>query len=231
MTTMASSTTMPMASTSPKSVSTLMEKPSSVKPRKVPITLTGTARIGINVARQLCRKRNTTRVTRSIASPSVFTTSLIDAVMNGVVSNGMAHPTPGGKLRSSSFIRATNAFRTSSWLAPDRRNTSIGVVGLPFSRPARSALRDTSSTVATSPTRIMAPLGSARTMTFSNSAGVRSRPSAVTGRVISVPGGAGSRPSAPAGLVAFCSRTAAWMSVTVRPSWAMRSGSRRIVMV
>ena len=65
MTTMASSTTMPIASTSANSVSTLMVNPSSRRPRNVPTTLTGTASIGMSVARQLCRKMNTTRVTRS----------------------------------------------------------------------------------------------------------------------------------------------------------------------
>ena len=88
-TTIASSTTMPIASTSANSVSTLMVKPSSRRPRNVPMTLTGTASIGISVARQLWRKMNTTSVTSSIASTSVITTSLIDAVTNGVVSNGI----------------------------------------------------------------------------------------------------------------------------------------------
>ena len=69
------------------------------------MTLTGTASIGISVARQLCRKMNTTSVTSSIASTSVVTTSLIEAVTNGVVSNGILYCTPGGKLRASSFIR------------------------------------------------------------------------------------------------------------------------------
>ena len=74
-TTMASSTTMPMASTRAKSVRTLMVKPRSNNPRKVPTTLTGTASMGISVARQLCRKMNTTSATRSSASPSVTITS------------------------------------------------------------------------------------------------------------------------------------------------------------
>jgi len=45
----------------------------------------GTARIGISVARQLCRKRNTTSVTSTKAMKSVFTTSFSDSVTNGVV--------------------------------------------------------------------------------------------------------------------------------------------------
>ena len=58
-----------------------------------------------------------------------------------------------------------------------------------------------------------------------NCSGVLSRPSVVTGSVSSVPGGAGSRPSRPAGFVAFCSRTAAATSLVVMPSCAIRSGS------
>ena len=91
MTTMASSTTMPIASTRPNNVSTLIDIPNASNPRNVPMTLTGTASIGISVARQLWRKRNTTSVTRIIASTSVIVTSWIDALTNGVVSNGNAH--------------------------------------------------------------------------------------------------------------------------------------------
>ena len=87
-TTMASSTTIPMASTRAKRVSTLIEKPMTSSPRNVPTTLTGTASIGMSVARQLCRKTNTTSATRIMASASVSTTSLFEAVTNGVVSKG-----------------------------------------------------------------------------------------------------------------------------------------------
>ena len=54
-TTIASSTTSPIASTRPKSESVLIENPSAGKNAKVPISETGTAIIGINVARQFCR--------------------------------------------------------------------------------------------------------------------------------------------------------------------------------
>ena len=54
---MASSTTMPMASTMPKSVSVLMVKPRACMPAKVPMMETGTARQGMSVARKFCRKR------------------------------------------------------------------------------------------------------------------------------------------------------------------------------
>ena len=48
-TTMASSTKMPMASTMPNMVSTLMEKPNTLITPKVPISATGTTRVGISV--------------------------------------------------------------------------------------------------------------------------------------------------------------------------------------
>ena len=56
-TTMASSTTMPIASTRPNSVSRLIEKPSASMPRKVPISETKIATVQMIVARKLCRKR------------------------------------------------------------------------------------------------------------------------------------------------------------------------------
>ena len=49
-TTMASSTTMPIASTRPSSESVLIEKPSSGKTAKAPISETGTVSVGISVA-------------------------------------------------------------------------------------------------------------------------------------------------------------------------------------
>ena len=56
-TTMASSTTSPIASTRPNSDSVLIEKPNSGNMMKVPISETGTASNGISVARQPCRNR------------------------------------------------------------------------------------------------------------------------------------------------------------------------------
>ena len=77
-TTMASSTTMPMASTSASRDTVLAEYPSTSSTAKVPIRLTGTAMIGISVARRLPRNRNTTTATRTKASSSVdFTSSMV----------------------------------------------------------------------------------------------------------------------------------------------------------
>ena len=103
-------------------------------------------------------------------------------------------------------------------------------VGWPFIRPIRSRFWEVSSTVPMSRTRTKEPSSRARTITSANCSAVVSRPSVVTGSVSWVPFGAGSRPSVPAGLVAFCSCTASRTSPTVMPSCAMRSGSSRIVM-
>ena len=56
-TTMASSTTMPMARINPSSVSIFSENPKSIITPKVPIREIGTATTGMIVARQLCRER------------------------------------------------------------------------------------------------------------------------------------------------------------------------------
>ena len=77
---------MPIASTMPNSVSVLIEKPSRYRPAKVPISDTGTASIGISVARQVCRKTKTTASTISAASTIVVSTSLIEAETKRVVS-------------------------------------------------------------------------------------------------------------------------------------------------
>src|SRR3972149_1621801 len=76
-TTIASSTTRPVASTMPKRVSVLIEKPSSFTKAKVPISETGIVAAGMSVARQSSRNRNITRITSAIAPPSVISTSRI----------------------------------------------------------------------------------------------------------------------------------------------------------
>src|SRR5215472_23241 len=85
---MASSTTMPIASTKPNIVSVLMEKPSNEKNAKVPMTETGIARIGINVDLQFCKKKNTTSVTNPNAISKVFTTSSIETFTTETDSKG-----------------------------------------------------------------------------------------------------------------------------------------------
>ena len=59
-TTIASSTTMPMASTSPNSVRLFREKPSAAMTANVPIKETGTSIIGRIMALQSCKNTSTT---------------------------------------------------------------------------------------------------------------------------------------------------------------------------
>jgi hypothetical protein len=85
-TTIASSTTMPIARTRPKSVSVLMEKPNRYSAANVPTTDTGTAISGMIDARQVCRNRMTTSTTSRMASISVWTTAWMESRTNTVVS-------------------------------------------------------------------------------------------------------------------------------------------------
>ena len=55
-TTIASSTTIPMTSTSPNIVSVFIEKPKSIIRKKVPMSETGITKVGMSAARQSCRK-------------------------------------------------------------------------------------------------------------------------------------------------------------------------------
>ena len=78
-TTIASSTTMPIASTRPKSDSVLSEKPDTSITANVPTSDTGTAMSGMIDARQVCRNSSTTTTTSAIASNSVITTARIES--------------------------------------------------------------------------------------------------------------------------------------------------------
>ena len=88
-TTIASSTTMPMASTRPKSVRRLIEKPSASMPVNVAIKATTMATVQMIVVRKLCRNRYTTSTTSTIASNNVLITSLIEARTKSLVSSEM----------------------------------------------------------------------------------------------------------------------------------------------
>ena len=83
-TTIASSTTIPIASTSPNNDRLLIENPSACITAKVPTSDTGTAASGITDARQVCRNTTTTSTTSSTASSNVVITALIDFFTNTV---------------------------------------------------------------------------------------------------------------------------------------------------
>ena len=100
---MASSTTMPIASTSASSEMVLAEKPSASSTAKVPIRLTGTAISGMSVARRLPRNRKTTITTSTKASISVWITSSIVSLDEGgrVVDDLVGAARRGSAARSS----------------------------------------------------------------------------------------------------------------------------------
>ena len=93
-TTMASSTTMPMARTRPNNDRALIENPHIHMPANVPTIDVGTARSGMIDARQVCRNRMTTSTTSAMASRSVCTTALIESAdeYRGVVDDAVIHP-------------------------------------------------------------------------------------------------------------------------------------------
>jgi hypothetical protein len=118
---MASSTTMPRASTSPNNVKRLIENPRRYIPAKVPMRETGTPTTGISVARQLCRKMKTTATTSKIAAAKVFSTSSMETSTKRVVLKGIRYSMPSGKRVCGLSIVSLTFLATSSALAPGWR--------------------------------------------------------------------------------------------------------------
>ncbi len=98
-------------------VSVLTENPSKRKTVKEPMMATGTASIGISVARQLSRNTKTTSNTSTTAMPMVICNSRKDASTNNVVSKGMEYLIPAGKLLETWRIVANTRCASSSALA------------------------------------------------------------------------------------------------------------------
>ena len=95
-TTMASSTTSPMASTSASSVSTLIEKPASAITPNAPTSETGITSTGMTVVRQSRRKPKMTSTTSASAMKTVLRTSSMEARMGSVLSKPMPSSMPSG---------------------------------------------------------------------------------------------------------------------------------------
>ena len=117
-TTIASSTTMPMARTNANSVTVLRDIPSARSTPKVPISETGIATTGIRVARRLPRNTKTTRTTSAKVSISVWITSLSELLTKPVVLNGMAYSTPSGNRPVRFSSSAITPSETASAFAP-----------------------------------------------------------------------------------------------------------------
>ena len=117
-TTMASSTTVPMASTSANSVRMFSEKPASMTMAKVPSSDTMTESDGIIVALKFCRKKNTTSTTRMIAIISVSTTLSIAAKRKSSDVIIVTNSSPAGIVFSMSSQTFVMRAFTSVALAP-----------------------------------------------------------------------------------------------------------------
>ena len=116
-TTIASSTTSPVASVIPNSVSELMEKSKSRMKAKVPISETGIVMAGMMVARQSCKNRKITRITMTMAAASVFSTSTMESCTTVVVSTATNPSSPGGNDFCSSASTALQRVSTLMALA------------------------------------------------------------------------------------------------------------------
>ena len=95
-TTIASSTTVPMANTRANSVNMFSEKPASDTMANVPNSDTIMDSDGMTVALKLCRKKYTTRITRMIAMMSVSTTLWIAAKRKSSLVSRISNSRPAG---------------------------------------------------------------------------------------------------------------------------------------
>ncbi|MCY1529078.1 hypothetical protein D9M68_642060 [compost metagenome] len=149
-TTIASSTTRPMASTMASRVSVLIEKPNRYISAQAPTSDTGMVTMGMMLARRLRRKKKITSTTRAMASPMVWNTESMERSINTDESYAMFSFMPAGRF---SFRRATSsraALDSSSGLAVDCRVTPMLIAGLPLKRDSTRSLAAAISTLETS---------------------------------------------------------------------------------
>ncbi|SVJ78766.1 Uncharacterised protein [Klebsiella pneumoniae] len=153
-TTMASSTTKPVAMISAISDRLFRLKSHRYMTAKVPISETGTARLGISVARPLRRNRKTTRITSATEISRVSSASSSDARIDGLRSSITFSLTCG----PSSSCNTWMASVASMMLAPGWRVTISSTAGRSSEKPALRTSSTESLTLATSPRRTAAPL-------------------------------------------------------------------------
>ena len=133
-TTIASSTTSPVASTIPNRVSVLIENPNALMNMKVPTSDTGMVIAGITVARQSWRNRKITRITRMIASSRVFSTSRIDSRTAVVGLKAIVYFIDGGNDADSRVSVARTADSRSNAFAPGNWKTPMPTASRPSKR-------------------------------------------------------------------------------------------------
>src|SRR6056297_1665119 len=165
----ASSTTIPIASTSASSDTVLRENPIPSITANVPTSATG-------IARSDPRKMNTTITTSTKASISVCSTSVMLSLTKVELSDTVSCAMPGGNASAASASTALIASAASIALAPGARYTPIRVAGAPLKLVTTSELRSPSSTCATSLSRTSPPSCDDLRMIAANSSGVSNRP-------------------------------------------------------
>ncbi len=162
-TTMASSTTKPVATVSAIRLRLLRLNPSRYMMAKVPSSDTTVATAGITVARALRRNSPTTSTTSAMEAISVNSISRSDARMELVLSDATAMWMSCGSCACSSGSRARTPSTVSMMLAPGWRVTSTMMAGSPLNRPRVRVFSTPSTTRATSPRRTAASLRQATT--------------------------------------------------------------------
>ena len=156
-TTIASSTTRPIASVSPISVSVLIDAPTKWSTANVPTSEIGIATDGMRVARSERRNRKITTTTRAMASKIDSLTSRSERSMNTDVSNAASKRTPSGSVARRSSTSAFTAAVTSSVFAFDCLTMPSPTAGLALKRTSLRSSSAPTSTCATSRKRTGAP--------------------------------------------------------------------------
>ena len=208
-TTMASSTTRPMASTKASSVSVFTLKPSAYMMPKVVISEIGMVTIGMIEARIERRNTTITSTTSSTASKMVWNTDLIERSMNTALSLPMAPLMPSGRLSFTAGSTARTPAETSSGLATACLIRPTMIAASPLKRLARRSSAAPSSTRATSLIWTCAPSARFTTMLLNCS----TLASAVRESTVNSRSTLSMRPE---GISTFCALSASSTSWTVR---------------
>jgi len=135
-TTMASSTTSPVARISAISDRLFSEKPHRYMMAKVPTSDTGTARVGISEARQSARNRYTTSTTRATAISRVLSASCRVAVITGERSMAMFSRTLAGSTACRAGSCALICATVLMMLAPAWRLITSSTAASSLKKPA-----------------------------------------------------------------------------------------------
>ena len=119
-TTMASSTTIPIAKTSPNNDIELTVKSKIGKNIKAAISETGIANVGIRVALQSCIKIKTTKITKTRAIIKVSIISSIPAIIGSVASNETSYLRSSGKVSAiASIVLITSSAKATAFVPGD----------------------------------------------------------------------------------------------------------------